>query len=147
MLLIQILNDNLREFFCFSVRISKENCHPDAIRYRTNFKSNRDELSDYLYKLYNENVFDNKLNVPVLWNKKLTKTAGRCKSRSRQGVLSCTIELSDKVVTSCDRLRCTLIHEMCHAATWIFDKETGHGEKWRNWYVVAIINEDGVVIR
>lgn len=122
-------------FFFFLVRISKENCHPDALPYRNNFKSNRDELKDILYQLYNEKVFDNKLNVPVFWNKKLLKTAGRCTSRKRQGVLSCTIELSDKVVTSSDRLRCTLIHEMCHAATWIFDEATGHGEKWRNWSV------------
>ena len=29
------------------------------------------------------------------------------------------IELSSKVIDSADRLRDTLIHEMCHAAAWI----------------------------
>lgn len=43
------------------------------------------------------------------------------------------IELSEKVLTSADRLRCTLIHEMCHAATWIFDNDKGHGSNWKKW--------------
>lgn len=43
------------------------------------------------------------------------------------------IELSEKVLTSADRLRCTLIHEMCHGATWIFNNERGHGASWKAW--------------
>lgn len=43
------------------------------------------------------------------------------------------IELSEKVLTSADRLRCTLIHELCHAATWIFNDEKGHGARWKSW--------------
>lgn len=43
------------------------------------------------------------------------------------------VELSEKVLTSADRLRCTLIHELCHAATWIFDNERGHGARWKSW--------------
>lgn len=52
---------------------------------------------------------------------------------SRLRVRSSVIELSDKVLTSADRLRCTLMHEMCHAATWLFDGEGGHGQVWKNW--------------
>lgn len=52
---------------------------------------------------------------------------------SRMRVRSSVIELSDKVLTSADRLRCTLIHEMCHAATWLFNGEGGHGRVWKNW--------------
>lgn len=43
------------------------------------------------------------------------------------------VELSEKVLTSADRLRCTLIHELCHAATFIFDNEKGHGACWKSW--------------
>lgn len=43
------------------------------------------------------------------------------------------LELSEKVLTSADRLRCTLIHEMCHAATWVFDGDKGHGATWKSW--------------
>lgn len=41
------------------------------------------------------------------------------------------IELSDKVLINADRLRCTLIHELCHAATWIFHGDRGHGTWWK----------------
>lgn len=47
------------------------------------------------------------------------------------------IELSEKVLTSADRLRCTLIHEMCHAATWLCEGETGHGRTWKAWAAKA----------
>lgn len=43
------------------------------------------------------------------------------------------IELSEKVVTSADRLRCTLIHELCHAATWVHTGGKGHGVTWKLW--------------
>ena len=73
----------------------------------------------------------------VSWNARLTKTAGMCIQRrikitKRQDisyhsqntpetdvVRASKIELSTKVLDSCDRLRDTLIHEMCHAAAWI----------------------------
>lgn len=73
------------------------------------------------------------------WNKKLLNTAGRCclskvkTTTDGGGGRSARIELSEKVLTSADRLRCTLIHEMCHAATWIFDGEDGHGRTWKAW--------------
>lgn len=51
------------------------------------------------------------------------------------GTRTSVIELSEKVLTSADRLRCTLIHELCHAATWIFNGEGGHGRTWKQWYL------------
>jgi predicted SprT family Zn-dependent metalloprotease len=38
-------------------------------------------------------------------------------------VRSATIELSEKVVDNEDRLKATLLHEMCHAAAWLLDSE------------------------
>ena len=33
-----------------------------------------------------------------------------------------------------DRIRATLLHEMCHAAVWLVDrKRDGHGPYWRAW--------------
>lgn len=51
----------------------------------------------------------------------------------RGGIRTAAIDLSDKVITSGDRLRCTLIHELCHAATWIFNDDRGHGATWKAW--------------
>lgn len=39
-----------------------------------------------------------------------------------------------QIIETSDRLRDTLIHEMCHAAAWIIDnKADGHGPCWRAW--------------
>jgi predicted SprT family Zn-dependent metalloprotease len=123
------------DFFCllFSVTLSKHVCHPEALVYRDNYKAKKEELSVRLFDFYNEKVFDNRLTVPISWNKKLLNTAGRCNNSKRAGVRTSRIELSVKVLTSADRLRCTLIHEMCHAATWIFNEENGHGKEWKAW--------------
>jgi predicted SprT family Zn-dependent metalloprotease len=41
-----------------------------------------------------------------------------------------------KVCDTADRLRDTLIHEMCHAAVWILNGvKNGHGQLWNAWYV------------
>lgn len=52
-------------------------CHPDAKKFRDNFKSHKEELTSILFKMYNEQVFDGKLDMKVEWNKKLLTTAGR----------------------------------------------------------------------
>jgi predicted SprT family Zn-dependent metalloprotease len=39
-----------------------------------------------------------------------------------------------KVCDTADRLRDTLIHELCHAATWVVDDvKDGHGPHWKAW--------------
>ncbi|XP_067636951.1 germ cell nuclear acidic protein-like [Eurosta solidaginis] len=119
------------------VCVSKSLCHPDALSYRENYRTKKEELAKLLYELYNEKLFDNKLNIPLQWNKKLCNTAGRCLNKKKMGVRTSVVELSEKVLTSADRLRCTLIHELCHAATWIFSGEGGHGSTWKQWALKA----------
>ena len=47
---------------------------------------------------------------------------------------SCEIHLAVKVLTCADRLRDTLIHEMCHAASWIISGyRDGHGSIFKSW--------------
>ena len=89
--------------------------------------------------MFNSYAFESKLpnDMMITWNPRLTKTAGMCiqrllkitKKQDTSQYLSCNngieevraskIELSPKVLDSADRLRDTLIHEMCHAAAWI----------------------------
>lgn len=39
-----------------------------------------------------------------------------------------------QIIDTAERLRDTLIHELCHAACWIFDGiSEGHGPSWKNW--------------
>uniref|UniRef100_A0A3Q4AZ47 SprT-like domain-containing protein n=1 Tax=Mola mola TaxID=94237 RepID=A0A3Q4AZ47_MOLML len=104
--------------------------------YSLNFKQKREELTSKLYHLYNTSVFDSKLptNMSVTWNKKMRKTAGYCVTGQERsgGSRYARIELSEKVCDSADRLRDTLVHEMCHAATWLINGvRDGHGNFWK----------------
>ncbi|XP_034740216.1 acidic repeat-containing protein [Etheostoma cragini] len=104
--------------------------------YSCKFKQNKEELTSRLYQLYNTSVFDSKLpiDMSVTWNKKMRKTAGYCITGQERGGGSryARIELSEKVCDCADRLRDTLIHEMCHAATWLINGvRDGHGNFWK----------------
>ena len=120
--------------------------HPDAIKYLKNYDRNKVELADFLFKLFNEQVFNNLLphQMPLVWSRTLNKTAGRCimkKIRRQAGKVEdreCSIELASKVLTSADRLRDTLIHELCHAAVWLINEiNGGHGQLFQSWGKIA----------
>lgn len=115
-------------------------CHPDAVKYKKSYKKLREELAFKLFDLYNKEVFENKLPSDMLiqWNGRMTSTSGFCYNKREfreKGVLhSSRIVLSSKILDRPDRLRDTLIHELCHAATWIVDKTSdGHGPMWKAW--------------
>ncbi|NWH79526.1 ACRC protein, partial [Piaya cayana] len=91
-----------------------------ASHYVKDFKKNKEELVQKLYSLYNRTIFEQKLpeKMVILWNKKMRKTAGFCVTGQTEGSEAkryARIELSEKVCDSADRLRDTLIHEVCHA--------------------------------
>jgi predicted SprT family Zn-dependent metalloprotease len=95
--------------------------------------------------------------LTVSWSNKLRTTAGltrlRRKAKNHQQqkhddskslsssskiYRTADIELSTKVLDTLDRLKCTLLHEMCHAAQWILDGNAKpmHGpifKKWARW--------------
>ncbi|XP_076641471.1 uncharacterized protein LOC143352676 [Halictus rubicundus] len=122
------------------------NAHPEAKKYRTDFKNTKETLCNYLYKLYNERVFDKQLpkDMSIEWNVRMRGTAGFCynkKSIKTLGgvVRSSRIVLSTKVLDTPDRLRDTLIHEMCHAAAWLINNVSdGHGPFWTGWANKAV---------
>ncbi|WAQ99133.1 ACRC-like protein, partial [Mya arenaria] len=66
-------------------------------------------------------------DMRVEWNKRLLKTAGFCayKKIRKTEERTARIELSDKVCDTADRLRDTLIHEMCHAGCWLINGVNG----------------------
>ena len=113
-------------------------CHPEAIKYIKNYSRHKEGLVNILFHLFNSYAFESKLpnDMMITWNPRLTKTAGMCVNRelrvtkkhdsyssptniATEQVRASKIELSPKVLDSSDRLRDTLIHEMCHAAAWI----------------------------
>jgi len=108
---------------------------PRTPKYKHHFNKQRDELIKELFTLYNRTVFENKLpsDFQIMWNKRMTKTAGFCYLKTTASGRISHVELSTKVVDTVERLRDTLIHELCHAATWIFEGKRGHGLAWKYW--------------
>ncbi|CAH8524913.1 unnamed protein product [Heterobilharzia americana] len=119
--------------------------HPDALKFVQKFKPNRCELAEKLYQIYNEKIFCNQLpsKLEITWSRRLLKTAGLCKYMTRttthsNGISSqirlAQILLSEKVCTTAERVRDTLLHEICHAAVWLIDGiNDGHGRRWKAW--------------
>ncbi|KAJ7329415.1 hypothetical protein JRQ81_015589 [Phrynocephalus forsythii] len=116
---------------CFLQELSNPDSH-----HSKPFRSKKDELAQKLYAFYNSSVFEQKLpeQMEVIWNKKMQKTAGCCVTgqlKGPEGQRYARIMLSEKVCDSADRLRDTLIHELCHAAAWlIHGVRDGHGRFW-----------------
>ncbi|XP_072127385.1 germ cell nuclear acidic protein [Mobula birostris] len=113
-------------------------------KYVKNFKRHREELTQELYNLYNKTVFQQKLpeKMEIIWNKKMRKTAGYCVTGKKRDALQryARIELSEKVCDSAERLRDTLIHELCHAATWLINNvRDGHGPIWKFYAQKSIL--------
>ncbi|XP_073435241.1 germ cell nuclear acidic protein-like [Dendrobates tinctorius] len=109
-----------------------------ASPYVKDFQKTKHELVTRLFKLYNSTVFQNKLpesKLEIKWSKRLRATSGFCINKFENGELYSTIELSEKVCDSAERVRDTLAHELCHAACWHFDGVQGdcHGPLWV-WY-------------
>ncbi|CAJ0957138.1 unnamed protein product, partial [Mesorhabditis belari] len=102
------------------------------------FKKNRVELAKSVFKHVKSNLPE---DLPIIWNPRLRKTAGFCRYKRQKGddfvsiVRTVTVELSTKVITEPERLRDTLIHELCHAAVFLVDKVEGdhHGPYWSKW--------------
>lgn len=126
--------------------VPMEESHSDAKKYKLDFKNKKEELSKKLYKLYNENVFNNRLpgDMSIEWNIRMRGTAGYCYNRKTTRTIggitrSSRIVLSSKILDSADRLRDTLIHEMCHAASWLLNEVCdGHGPFWKAWASKAV---------
>ena len=137
---------------------SVRNCFLNSLDFHSKqkpgaFKTDKFDISARLFRLFNESVFDEQLpkDMPVLWCKRLTKTAGitKCKRSikcymglSNESLRSerydASIDLSEKVITNAYRLRDTLIHEMCHAAVWIINNvNESHGPFWKSWAAKA----------
>ncbi|XP_074134675.1 germ cell nuclear acidic protein isoform X2 [Sminthopsis crassicaudata] len=118
---------------CFLADLSNPTC--EYVRY---FQWKKTELTWKLYHFFNDTIFDKKLpeKMTINWNNKMRTTAGYChfsgKKGGSQAGRSVQIELSEKVCDSADRLRDTLIHELCHGATWLFHGiRDCHGPFWR----------------
>jgi predicted SprT family Zn-dependent metalloprotease len=85
--------------------------------------------------------FNNKLplDLSIKWSKRLLTTAGiTIMKLTKEGYKETRIELSIKVVDNEERLRNTLLHEMCHAAAFYIDGERKppHGNCYIHFFII-----------
>ncbi|XP_037072820.1 acidic repeat-containing protein-like [Pollicipes pollicipes] len=97
-------------------------------------------LAKRLFCLINTEVFGSQLpdDFEIKFNNRMLRSAGFCYCKQTAcgdaTVRTARIELSEKVVDSAERLRDTLVHELCHAVAWVVSGDRGgHGPVWRGW--------------
>lgn len=104
---------------------------------KSGFVRERQELARALFAEYNASAFRSCLpaDLPIRWNKRLLTTAGITKLRLVKDCRLAAVELSEKVLDDVERLRSTLLHELCHAAAWVADGERRppHGRCFWRW--------------
>ena len=128
---------------------------------KASFCKRRQELSQKLLKIFDKTAFDSLLLrtpfareegplVILRWSNKLRTTAGLTRlnrisqvHHSKQQPSFCgtaVIELSTKVIDDENRLRSTLLHELCHAAAWVVDgtMKPAHGSCFKKWATKAM---------
>jgi hypothetical protein len=91
-----------------------------------------------LYRYLNETRFGGRLpaNVPLRLSRRMSTRLGQMVPGvvdGRRAVLEIALNV-DLLLEGNGRERLdTLLHEMAHAAAYLFHGETGHGEAWRAW--------------
>jgi predicted SprT family Zn-dependent metalloprotease len=129
----------------------------DPGRSKASFRRNRDQITASAFDEFNRNAFGGKLEkVVVEWSKKLNTTAGLTRLKKLSTDMTpgvplkrhAIIELSTKVVDDEEKLRTTLLHELVHAAVWIFEgvSRPPHGADFKRWAKIAMSKVPDVVV-
>ena len=103
------------------------------------FAKRRKCLADTSYAVFNEKVFGNKLptNLPITWELK-KGCAGYCLLTGNKNYPTVDlINLCPNYNKTESDMKTTLLHEMCHAAAWLFDKKVTHCKVWLKYIKIA----------
>ncbi|XP_060664155.1 germ cell nuclear acidic protein [Drosophila nasuta] len=108
-------------------------CHPLAVYYRKrDFESSKTMLAKTLFNVLNHSIFHCGLRRIITWKSCMNTPstivhsieAGR--QRTSRIVLWQQMKQPGMLVKA-------LLHEMCHAAAFVYHGETGHGDHCRKW--------------
>lgn len=113
---------------------------------KQSFRKHRESITQQTFQDFDTRAFRNALSsVTVTWSNKLNTTAGITRMKGRLGTeyassRVATIELATKVIDNEERLRSTLLHEMCHAAMWLVDgvHKPPHGKCFKKWANISM---------
>eukprot|EP00917_Polyrhabdina_sp_WS-2016_P018212 GHVP01039335.1.p1 GENE.GHVP01039335.1~~GHVP01039335.1.p1 ORF type:complete len:352 (+),score=57.42 GHVP01039335.1:24-1058(+) len=100
------------------------------------FKNNRIAFSRKWFQLFNEVIFCSQLpEIDLCWSSRLLTTAGQTTMRRKGYEKTCSISLSNKVLSNSFRARKTLLHEMCHCAQFLLEgvSRPPHGKEFVKW--------------
>lgn len=115
---------------------TKSLLHPVALKFRENFAERKEHLTALLVELYQERLQLGRLPIEVTWSKQQPNVMAYCICRrcGHTNNRTCTIVLNAKLVISTDRLRGTLIRELCKAADWVAHGHIASGPSaYRHW--------------
>jgi predicted SprT family Zn-dependent metalloprotease len=110
---------------------------PQTPAMKRTFLRQRESLAERLFVEYDRIVFKGALTTEgvctLKWSKRLITTAGV--TELHKSGKTATVILSTKLLEREERLRLTLMHELCHAAAWIIDgsSKPPHGKVFRMW--------------
>ncbi|KAH8387590.1 hypothetical protein KR093_008070, partial [Drosophila rubida] len=108
-------------------------CHPLAVYYRKrDFETSKAMLAKTLFNVLNHSIFHCGLRPAITWKSCMNTPstivhsieAGR--QRTSRIVLWQQMKQPGMLVKA-------LLHEMCHAAAFVYHGETGHGDNCRKW--------------
>ncbi|XP_070074488.1 uncharacterized protein [Drosophila takahashii] len=112
-------------------------CHPLALTYReSSFDSCKVALAKMLFNIFNHAIFHCGLVAPIVWRRGMSTP---CKSEldvAANGKRTARLLLWENI-SQPGMLIKPLLHEMCHVAAFVFNRETGHGENCSRWVYQA----------
>ncbi|XP_051864042.1 germ cell nuclear acidic protein-like isoform X2 [Drosophila albomicans] len=108
-------------------------CHPLAVYYRKrDFESSKAGLAKTLFNVLNHSIFHCGLRRIITWKSCMNTPSAIVNSIKSDGQRTSRIVLWKHMKQPIMLVK-VLLHEMCHAAAFVYHGETGHGDHCRKW--------------
>ncbi|XP_034483055.1 acidic repeat-containing protein [Drosophila innubila] len=108
-------------------------CHPLAVDYRQrDFEVSKTKLAKTLFNALNHTVFYCGLRSSIVWKNSMNTLSSIVHGFDSSGQRVSRIILWQQMKYPGVLVK-ALLHEMCHAAAFVYHGETGHGDNCRKW--------------
>lgn len=97
---------------------------------KISFNKEKDEIARTIFGVLNRDCFGNRIpkDINISWSNRLKRAAGKARRKNL------SIDLSNSLVTSVEKLASVMSHEVCHIANYHIDKANcGHGSDFKKW--------------
>ncbi|KAM8718484.1 hypothetical protein ACLKA7_001655 [Drosophila subpalustris] len=108
-------------------------CHPLAVDYRQrDFETSKAKLAKTLFNALNHTIFQCGLRPSIAWKSPMSTPSSIVHGIESSGQRVSRIILWQHMKQPGVLVK-ALLHEMCHAAAFVYHGETGHGDNCRKW--------------